>query len=152
MKEELQMDGVQIVYLIMKMKSVIGILMLISFFYLKKIFNELNVSKINDKINEKFSISNFGIENPINLDERDNYFLKNFTNNYNYFLKENFEIGKARLAIKNSSTEDSCRLTSRCLWGCPQNAIYNPLYSTLKNVRLIIILNILIIVKYLILI
>ena len=101
----------------------------------KKIFDELNVSKINDKINETFGISNFGNENPINLDERDSYFLKNFTNNYNFFLKENFEVGKARLAIKNSSTEDSCRLTSRCLWGCPQNAIYNPLYSTLKKCK-----------------
>ena len=106
-------------------------------FYLsqKKIFNELNVSKIHDKINDTFGISNFGIENPINLDERDNYFLKNFTNNYDYFFKENFEVGKARLAIKNSTTEDSCKLTSRCLWGCPQNAIYNPLYSTLKKCK-----------------
>ena len=101
----------------------------------KKIFNELNVSKINDKINEKFNISNLGNENPINLDERDSYFLKNFTENYNFFSKENFEVGKARLAIKNSNTNDSCKLTSRCLWGCPQNAIYNPLYSTLKKCK-----------------
>ena len=105
------------------------------YFSQKKIFNELNVSKINDKINKIFDISNFGNENPINLDERDNYFLKNFINNYKFFSKENFEIGKARLAIKNSNTEDSCRLTSRCLWGCPQNAIYNPLFSTLKKCR-----------------
>ena len=106
-------------------------------FYLsqKKIFNELNVSKINDKINETFNISDFGCENPINLDERDNYFLKNFKYNYNFFFKENIEIGKARLAIKNSNTSDSCKLTSRCLWGCPQNAIYNPLNSTLKKCK-----------------
>ncbi len=106
-------------------------------FYLsqKKIFNELNVSKINDKINETFNISDFGSENPINLDERDNYFLKNFEDNYRFFFKENVEIGKARLAIKNSNTDDSCKLTSRCLWGCPQNAIYNPLSSTLKKCK-----------------
>ena len=106
-------------------------------FYLsqKKVFNELNVSKINDKINETFNISDFGSENPINLDERDNYFLKNFEVNYRFFFKENFEIGKARLAIKNSNTNDSCKLTSRCLWGCPQNAIYNPLFSTLKKCK-----------------
>ena len=57
-------------------------------FYLsqKKIFNELNVSKINDKINETFNISDFGSENPINLDERDNYFLKNFEDNYRFFF------------------------------------------------------------------
>jgi|TARA_B110001452_G_scaffold92232_1_gene76044 hypothetical protein len=105
-------------------------------FYLsqKKIFDELNVSKINDKINETFNISNLGSENPIILDERDNYFLKNFSNNYKYFLNESFEIGKARLAIKNSNTDDSCKLTSRCVWGCPQNAIYNPL-STLKKCK-----------------
>ena len=93
------------------MKSVIGILIKINFICLKKIFNELNVSKINDKINETFNISDFGSENPINLDERDNYFLKNFEVNYRFFFKENFEIGKARLAIKNSNTNDSCKLT-----------------------------------------
>ncbi len=101
----------------------------------KKIFNELNVSKINDNINETFNIANFGSENPIDLDERDNYFLKKFNDNYKFFSKENVEFGKARLAIKNSHTEDSCKLTSRCLWGCPQKAIYNPLSSTLNKCK-----------------
>ena len=50
------------------------------------IFDALNVSKINDKITETFGMSNFGKENPINLDKRDSYFLKNFTNNYNFFF------------------------------------------------------------------
>tara|TARA_B100000767_G_scaffold275088_1_gene310373 strand:+ start:1128 stop:2714 length:1587 start_codon:yes stop_codon:yes gene_type:complete len=106
-------------------------------FYLsqKKIFDELNVSKIDDKINKTFNISNFGSERPIDLDERDDYFLSKFNGNYKFFLKENVEIGKARLAIKNSNTDDSCKLTSRCLWGCPQNAIYNPLTSTLKKCK-----------------
>lgn len=101
----------------------------------KKIFEELNVSKINDKINENFNISNFGSEKPIDLDERDNYLTNKFNDNYDYFSKEKVEIGKARLAIKNSNTKDSCKLTSRCLWGCPQNAIYNPFYSTLEKCK-----------------
>ncbi len=106
-------------------------------FYLsqKKIFEELNVSKINDKINETFNIPDFGSENPINLDERDSFLLKKFKDNYKFFSKENIEIGKARLAIKNSNTDDSCKLTSRCVWGCPQNAIYNPLTSTLNKCK-----------------
>ena len=99
----------------------------------KKIFKELNVSGIHDNINSNFDISNFGEERPINLDERDNYFLKKFNQKHNFFKNENFEVGKARLAIKNSNTDDSCKLTSRCLWGCPQNAIYNPLHSTLQK-------------------
>ena len=99
----------------------------------KKIFEELNVSKIYDNINEKFNISNFGKENPISLDERDTYFLKNFKKKYSYFNKENIEFGRARLAIKNSNTKDSCKLTSRCLWGCPNNSIYNPYFTTLEK-------------------
>ena len=101
----------------------------------KKIFDELHVSKVIDNINKNFNISNFGCEDPISLDERDVFFLKKFNDNYKFFLKENVEFGKARLAIKNSSTNDSCKLTSRCLWGCPQNAIYNPNHSTLKKCK-----------------
>ncbi len=101
----------------------------------KKMFDELNVSKVKDSINTKFNFLDFGTENAITLDERDNHLLKRFSQNYNFFSNEKFEIGKARLAIKNSSTEDSCKLTSRCLWGCPQNAIYNPFHHTLKKCR-----------------
>ena len=101
----------------------------------KKIFDELHVSKVDDNINKNFNISNFGSESPISLDERDIFFLKKFNDNYKFFLNEKVEFGKARLAIKNSDTNDSCKLTSRCLWGCPQNAIYNPNYSTLKKCK-----------------
>ena len=52
----------------------------------------------------------------------------------------------------NSDTNDSCKLTSRCLWGCPQNAIYNPNYSTLKSVKHLKDLNTLKIEKFYILI
>mgnify|MGYP007000431489 len=72
--------------------------------------------KINDKINKTFNIPDFGSENPINLDERDSFLLKKFKDNYKFFSKENIEIGRARLAIKNSNTDDSCKLTSRCVW------------------------------------
>lgn len=102
----------------------------------KKIFKELNVSRVNDFINTYFNISDFGSEMPINLDNRDSYFLKKFNKNYEYFKNQKFGVGEARLAIKNSNTNDSCKLTSRCLWGCPQNAIYNPLFSTLKKCKL----------------
>jgi len=101
----------------------------------KKIFKELNVSNINDNININFNIVNYGEESSIILDNRDDYFLKKFTQNYEFFKDQKFEIGKSRLAIKNSNTEDSCKLTSRCLWGCPQNAIYNPIHSTLKKCK-----------------
>ena len=58
-------------------------------FYLsqKKIFNELNVSKINDKINETFNISDFGSESPINLDEETVIFLKIFGIIINFLKK-----------------------------------------------------------------
>ncbi len=101
----------------------------------KKIFRELNVSNVNDGINKTFNIANFGDENSIGLDDRDKFFLKKFSDNQNFFIKENVEFGKARLAIKNSNTDNSCQLTSRCLWGCPQNAIYNPLTSTLEKCK-----------------
>jgi aspartate aminotransferase len=48
-------------------------------------------------------------------------------------IDKNFALGKARLAIKNSGTADSCNLSSRCLWGCPNNAIYNPIHSTFNK-------------------
>ena len=118
----------------------------------KKIFDELHVSKVDDNINKNFNISNFGSESPISLDERDIFFLKKFNDNYKFFLNEKVEFGKARLAIKNSDTNDSCKLTSRCLWGCPQNAIYNPNYSTLKSVKHLKDLNTLKIEKFHILI
>jgi hypothetical protein len=99
----------------------------------KKIFKELTISNIKDHLNSEFNFLNLGTEIPIELDHRDNYLFDKFIKNFEYFKNENFQIGKARLAIKNSNTVDSCKLTSRCLWGCPQKAIYNPINSTLKK-------------------
>jgi len=98
-----------------------------------KIFNKIPISKVSDDINSTFGVMNFGTETEIPNDFRDNYLMTNYDQNIGYFRNNRIALGKARLAIKNSASEDSCNLTARCLWGCPNNAIYNPNYSTLKE-------------------
>lgn len=98
-----------------------------------KIFNKIPITKVSDDINSVFNIMNFGTESEIPIDFRDNYLLSNYIQNINYFTKNRIALGKARLAIKNSGSNDSCNLTGRCLWGCPKNAIYNPNNTTIKE-------------------
>lgn len=99
----------------------------------EKIFEEMNVSNVDDDINKQFDISNLGKQNPIKLDIRDNYLMGKYSQNEKFFFKEQFHLGKARLAIENSNNSKSCKLLSNCLWGCSQQSIYNPVYHTLKK-------------------
>jgi hypothetical protein len=99
------------------------------------IFNSIPTSKVSDDINFIFNIKSLGTERPIKLDKRDLFLISKFRNNKRYFINQKFAIGKARLAIKNSKTSDSCSLCARCLWGCPNNAIYNPIHSTFISCR-----------------
>jgi hypothetical protein len=99
----------------------------------EKIFKEMNVSNVDDNINEEFNIPNLGNEDPIKLDTRDSYFMSKYFQNDKFFSDERFHIGKARLAIKNSNNSESCKLLSNCIWGCSQQAIYNPVHHTLKK-------------------
>jgi choline dehydrogenase-like flavoprotein len=101
----------------------------------KKIFNRIPISKVEDDLNEIFNIFNFGNQEPIRLDHRDEFIISNYKKNINFFKKHKIAIGKARLAINNSGGDNSCTLTSRCLWGCPNNAIYNPKISTLEKCK-----------------
>tara|TARA_B100000886_G_scaffold231655_2_gene161764 strand:- start:2126 stop:3706 length:1581 start_codon:yes stop_codon:yes gene_type:complete len=99
----------------------------------EKIFQEMNVSYVNDNINNQFDIPNLGNQNPIELDSRDSYLMGKYFQNDKFFFKEQFHLGKARLAIENSNNSKSCKLLSNCLWGCSQQAIYNPVHHTLKK-------------------
>lgn len=97
------------------------------------IFNTIPVSKVSDDINTLFNVKLLGTEKSIKLDKRDLFLMSRFRKNKKYFIDKKFGLGKARLAIKNSGTVDSCNLSARCLWGCPNNAIYNPIHSTFNK-------------------
>ena len=101
----------------------------------EKIFKEMNVSNVHDHINNEFSVPNLGNQNPIELDPRDNFLVRKYSQNEKFFFKEKFHLGRARLAIENSNSSQSCKLLSNCLWGCSQKAIYNPIHHTLKRCK-----------------
>ena len=76
----------------------------------------------------------FPSQAPVRLSGADQRLLEAYRRSRRKVEKLGVKIGTARLAVvTDSARPDACVYCDRCLWGCPQDAIYNPRASTLKE-------------------
>lgn len=92
---------------------------------LSQVYDHIGVSDINDDINSLFNIKNYGSQKSIKTSKNDDYLMKKYNQNIDYFKNNFFSLGKARLAIKNNDKTKDCNLCGKCIWGCSREAIYN---------------------------
>ena len=95
--------------------------------YYKKISKRINVSgSMDDPLSIHLGKSSL-LSSPLELSLHDKIFLDKSIKHKKFLNKNGIIIGRSRMAVNTiQEHSNSCRYTGRCLWGCPQKAIYDP--------------------------
>lgn len=96
--------------------------------YYNEVANRIGISGEKDDLSA-FYLYHKNILVPLALDENSELLLSKYNKNRSYFNnKHRFYMGRSRTATlsKNNEGRKACNSSGRCLWGCPNQALYTP--------------------------
>ena len=99
--------------------------------YYAQISKRIGINGVNDDL-ARFVPYHDGLQDPLRLDEHSALLLSGYSGKREYFQQQlGCYLGRARQSVLSvdQGTRKACQYLGRCLWGCPNGALYTPSLS-----------------------